>query len=280
MSDPEPSDAIAGDACMRSRILILGGTGDARALAARLAPRTDLELIVSLAGRTENPAEQPVPVRVGGFGGVAGLKAYLATARIGAVIDATHPYAAVMSAHAAQACAAAGVPLLALRRPPWAQVPGDRWQEVADVPAAVAALGTAPCRAFLALGRNEVRAFEAAPQHAYVVRSVDPIVPPLAVPAATYVLARGPFTQDDDQALLRAHDIEVIVAKNSGGAATYGKIAAARDLGLTVILLRRPAVPEVTAVDSVAAAAAWVEEILPARGGYAGLAPHGADRGE
>ncbi len=259
------------------RILILGGTGDARLLAARLAHTPNLALIVSLAGRTENPAAQPVPVRSGGFGGVDGLKAYLETTGIAAVVDATHPYAAAMSAHAAQACRALGVPLLALRRPPWTPQPGDQWQEVDDVAAAVEALGATPRRAFLALGRNEVRAFEAAPQHAYVVRSVDPILPPLDVPHAEYLVARGPFTQEGDRTLLSAHGTEVIVAKNSGGAATYGKMAAARDLGLLVILLRRPQLPEVPSVDGPEAAAIWIERMFAPEHPPA---PHRADRGE
>ncbi len=216
-------------------------------------------------------------MRSGGFGGVEGLRAYLETGAVALVIDATHPYAAAMSIHAVEACQAAGVPLLALRRPPWFPVPGDLWQEVENVAEAVAALGATPRRAFLALGRNEVRAFEAAPQHHYLVRSVDPIVPPLAVPHADYLLARGPFTQADDRALLAAHGIEVIVAKNSGGAATYGKIAAARELGITVILLRRPQLPDVAAVDGLEAAATWVDGLFPVS---PATAPHGADRGE
>lgn len=254
------------------RVLLLGGTGDARALAQRLAGRTGIDVIVSLAGRTENPAPQPVPVRVGGFGGVAGLENYLRAERIAAVIDATHPYAARMSLHAAEACAATGVPLLALRRAPWVPVAGDRWRAAADVPAAVAALGEAPRRVFLALGRNEVRAFEAAPQHAYLVRSVDPVAPPLAVPHAEYVLGRGPFGEANDRAMLQARGIEVIVAKNSGGAATYGKIAAARTLGIEVLLIARPQVPEVPAVDTPAEAEAWLL-------GRAGHGAAGAERG-
>ena len=215
-------------------------------------------MTLSLAGRTLAPAPQPVPVRVGGFGGAEGLADYLKAEAVAAVIDATHPYAARISANAAIACADAGVPLLALRRAPWQKVPGDRWREVADVAAAVAALGEAPRRVFLALGRNEVRAFAAAPQHAYLVRSVDPVEPPLAVPDAQYVLGRGPFTEEGDRALLVAHGIDAIVAKNSGGAATYGKIAAARALGIAVLLIARPQGPDVPAVDDVAAAEAWL----------------------
>jgi precorrin-6A/cobalt-precorrin-6A reductase len=241
------------------RILILGGTTEARRLAERLAERRDLAVTLSLAGRTANPAAQPVPVRIGGFGGAQGLAAYLAAERIDALIDATHPYAAMISANAAEAAGAAGVPVLALRRPAWVAVAGDCWTEVDDAHAALRALGAAPRRVFLALGRNEVAAFVAAPQHFYLVRSVDPIEPPLRVPQARYVTGRGPFTQTNDHALLLDHDIEIVVAKNSGGDATYGKIAAARALGLAVIMLRRPALPDVAAVATVAEALAWID---------------------
>ncbi len=241
------------------RILILGGTTEARRLAQRLAGRHDLAATLSLAGRTANPVVQPVPVRIGGFGGAQGLADYLATERIDALIDATHPYAAVIAANAARAAGATGVPLLALRRPPWVAVGGDRWIEADDAGAAVQALGDAPRRVFLALGRNEIAAFEAAPQHDYLVRSIDPVEPPLRVPQARYVIGRGPFTQADDHALLAAHGIETVVAKNSGGGATYGKIAAARMLGLDVIMLRRPALPAVPAVETVEDALAWID---------------------
>ncbi len=240
-------------------MLLLGGTADARRLAGRLAGRADLDIVLSLAGRTESPVPQPVPVRVGGFGGAEGLARYLEAEGVGAVVDATHPYAALISRNAAAACAATGVPLIALRRPPWVRQEGDDWREVEDVAGAVAALGDTPRRVFLALGRNEVRAFAAAPQHAYLVRSVDPVIPPLDVPHADYVVARGPFAEADEHALLAGHGIEVIVAKNSGGAATYAKMAAARALGIEVLLLRRPALPDVASVEGAEAALAWLD---------------------
>ena len=137
------------------------------------------------------------------------------------------------------ACHATGTPILALRRPPWAPREGDRWTEVADADAAVVALGPAPRRVFLTVGRLELPAFLVAPQHHYVVRSVDP--PEAMPPDASLILARGPFEEADELALMEAERIEVLVSKNSGGAATYGKIAAARRLGLPVILLRPPA---------------------------------------
>jgi precorrin-6A/cobalt-precorrin-6A reductase len=247
------------------RILILGGTTEARRLAERLAMRDDLAVTVSLAGRTREPASQTVPVRIGGFGGAQGLADYLAAERIDALIDATHPYAAIMSANAARAAEIADVPLLALRRPPWIAIPGDRWTEVADTAEAVRALGEAPRHVFLALGRNEIGAFAQAPQHFYLVRSVDPVEPPLAVPCAFYVTGRGPFTEEDDSALMIEHAIDAIVAKNSGGAATYGKIAAARALSLPVILLRRPEMPQVPAVEAIDDAVAWLDHALTLR---------------
>jgi len=239
------------------RILILGGTTEARRLAERLAPRPELDVRLSLAGRTSNPVPHPVPLRIGGFGGADGLAAYLMDERIDRLIDATHPYAAQMSANAAQAAALARVPLLALRRPAWQPVAGDRWREVANAQAAVDALGDVPRRVFLALGRNEIAPFAGAPQHFYLVRSVDAVEPPLAAPRAVYIQARGPFREEDDRALLAAHRIDGVVSKNSGGDAAYGKIAAARTLGIAVILLRRPALPEVPAVETVDDAVAW-----------------------
>jgi precorrin-6A/cobalt-precorrin-6A reductase len=244
------------------RVLILGGTLEARRLAERLRGRADVALTLSLAGRTVAPAAQPVPVRIGGFGGAEGLAAYLRAERVAALLDATHPYAATISANAARAAAAAGVRLLALRRPPWQRVASDRWTEVADVPAAVQALGSPPRHVFLTLGRKEIQPFGTAAQHHYLVRSVDPVVPPLPVPHATYLVARGPFAETAERELLRAHAIDVIVAKNSGGDATYGKIAAARLLGIEVIILRRPQMPAVPSVASVAEAAAWLDHAL------------------
>lgn len=244
---------------MTHRILILGGTTEARQLAAKLAARGDLDITLSLAGRTENPVEQPVPVRVGGFGGAQGLADWLGGHKTDLLIDATHPYAARISANAAQAARISGVPILALRRPAWEPVAGDRWTLVDDVEEAAAALGAAPRRAFLALGRQEVAAFVAARQHSYVIRSVDPIDPPLDVPDATYILARGPFREADERTLLEAQKIDVIVAKNSGGQATYGKIAVARELGIEVILFRRPHLPEVPSAPNVSAMAEMVD---------------------
>ena len=242
-------------------ILILGGTSEARQLAGRLAGRPDLKVTLSLAGRTAHPATQPVPVRVGGFGGAEGLAEYLAAERIDVLVDATHPYAATMAAHAAEAAAQAMVPIVALRRPAWTAArrrPVDRGRRYRR---RGRALGEAPRRVFLAIGRNEVDAFEAAPQHDYLIRSVDPVEPPLKLPHASYLVARGPFREDDERALLEQHRIEFVVAKNSGGKATAGKIAAARALGITVVMLKRPALPAVPTVGTVQDALAWLDHV-------------------
>ena len=249
-------------ATVMSRILILGGTTQARELAERLAKHADFEVIVSLAGRTKSPAPQPVPVRTGGFGGVAGLAKYLGDERIGALVDATHPYANIMSANAAAAARQAGVALIAFRRPPWRAVAGDRWTEALDVADAVHRLGERPRRVFVTLGRTELAPLSRAPQHSYLIRSVDPVEPPLPLPRVNYVTGRGPFSEGDDRALMSAHAIDAVIAKNSGGTATYGKIAAARALGIDVIMLRRPAPPDGPAVETVDAVIAWLDHAI------------------
>jgi len=236
---------------MPHKILILGGTAEARQVAGVLAARGDCDVVLSLAGRIGNPIGQGVPVRIGGFGGVEGLAAYLKETAVGLRIDATHPYAARISANAAYAADEAGVPLLALRRPGWERTDGDRWTEVDDVAGAVRVLGGAPRHVFLTLGRQDVHAFEAAPQHYYLMRSVDPVEPPLALPNLETILARGPFETADELALLERRGIDALVSKNSGGAATYGKIAAARALGIEVVMVRRPALPEVPSAPTV-----------------------------
>jgi len=208
------------------------------------------------------PARQGVPVRIGGFGGAKGLADYLIKERIAALIDATHPYASIISANAVAAAKQTKVPFVALQRPPWTTVPGDRWIDVADTGEAVAALGDAPRRAFVALGRQEIAPLAQAPQHFYLIRSVDPVAPPLALPRAAYITGRGPFAEADDRALLHTHEIDVVIAKNSGGQATYGKIAAARALGVEVIMLRRPQVADAPAVATVEEAVAFVDHAL------------------
>lgn len=247
---------------MAHRILILGGTTEARQLAGKLAPRADLDVTLSLAGRTQEPVAQPVPVRTGGFGGAEGLAAWLRETGTQMLVDATHPFAARISANAVEAAGKARIPIVALRRPQWTPIEGDRWTLVGSVTEAIAALGDAPRRVFVALGRQELAPLGHAPQHFYLIRSVDPIEPKLAVPHAQYILDRGPFAEATEGAMLSGHAIEAIIAKNSGGAATYGKIAAARALGIPVILVRRPNLPAVPAADSVDAALAMIDHLV------------------
>jgi precorrin-6A/cobalt-precorrin-6A reductase len=203
-----------------------------------------------------------VPVRSGGFGGAAGLANYLINERVDALIDATHPYARIISDNAVEAACQAGLPLLRLRRPPWSAVAGDRWIDAADVREAVAKLGENPRCVFVALGRNELAPFNDAPQHFYLIRSVDPVDPPLPLPQVRYVTGRGPFSEAGDRALLVTHGIDTVIAKNSGGSATYGKIAAARALGIAVILLRRPPEPAGRTVDTIEDGLAWLDHAL------------------
>ncbi len=231
-------------------------------MAERLAQRADLDVTLSLAGRTASPVPHAVPIRVGGFGGAEGLADHLAEERVDALIDATHPYANIISANAAAAARKAAVPFVALRRPPWAAGAGDRWIEVSGARAAVDAIGQQRRNVFIALGRKDLAPFVGAPQHRYLVRSVDPVDPPLPLAHVSYITARGPFSEANDRALMQAHEIEVVISKNSGGSAAYGKIAAARALGIAVIMLRRPPVPDGPAVRTVEDAVAWLDHAL------------------
>ncbi|MBS7697722.1 MAG: cobalt-precorrin-6A reductase [Chelatococcus sp.] len=245
------------------RLLILGGTTEASRLAALLAERADIASVLSLAGRTREHAPAPIPLRVGGFGGADGLAAYIATVRFGAVIDATHPFAARISVSAASACTRQGVPLARLTRPAWMPEPGDRWQAVPDMEAAAAALGPTPRRVFLTIGRQELAAFNAAPQHHYLVRSID-APEGFTAPQATFITARGPFALADEEALMRAHGIDVLVTKNAGGTATAAKLMAARNLGLPVVMVARPPKPDVPTFHEPGEALAWLEAHRPA----------------
>jgi precorrin-6A/cobalt-precorrin-6A reductase len=239
------------------RVLLLGGTTEAARMARALA-EAGVDAVYSYAGRTEAPLAQPLPVRVGGFGGVEGLVAYLKTEGITHLIDATHPFAAQMSRNAVEACRITGTALTALERQPWAATEGDRWTHVPDLAAAMANLGETPRRVFLAIGRQNLDAFAAAPQHHYLLRLVDPPTEPLPLPRAVAVIARGPFTVEGDRTLLVDHRIEVIVAKNAGGAGAEAKLVAARELGLPVVLIDRPWVPERRVARTVEAVMTWL----------------------
>lgn len=214
--------------------------------------------VYSYAGRTEAPMGQPIHMRVGGFGGVEGLVAYLQAEKITHVIDATHPFAAQMSTNAVAACTTTGTPLIALERAPWTPAEGDRWSRVQDIPAAVAALSGPPKRVFLAIGRQHLDPFAAQPQHHYLLRLVDQPTAPLPLPQAQVVVARGPFDLAGDTALLRSHRAQLVVAKNAGGKGAVAKIAAARALGLPVVMIDRPAIPDRQVARTVAEVMAWL----------------------
>ncbi|WP_244434065.1 cobalt-precorrin-6A reductase [Azospirillum sp. B506] len=200
------------------KVLILGGTTEATALAKRLAGHPRIDARVSLAGRTKNPVLPPLPARIGGFGGVEGLAGYLRAEDIGAVIDATHPFAAQISANAAAACALVGVPLRLLTRPAWVAGPGDRWIGVPDMGAAALALRGLGDTVFLTIGRQEVAAFEAMPDKHYLIRAVDPPEPMPALPHMSLILDRGPFTVEGELALMPGQGVEVVVSRTAADA--------------------------------------------------------------
>ena len=245
------------------RILILGGTGEAMKLAAALAARPDLPALLSFAGRTKAPLLPSIPSRIGGFGGVNGLAAYLAQMRTPLVIDATHPFAAQMSQNAAQACARLGLPRVTFTRRPWTPAPGDRWIEVADIEAAVDALGEAPAHVFLTVGRLSLGAFKRAPQHSYVARSIDQPDASELPPRCRVLLARPPFALAEERALMQAERFDFICTKNSGGAATENKLLAARELGLRVVIVSRPQAPEVEILFDLEAVLDWIKAHRP-----------------
>ena len=244
------------------RILILGGTTEAAACAERLGRDPRFHAILSLAGRTRNPRQQDgLEHRVGGFGGADGLAAYLAEARIDAVLDATHPFAAQISANAERATRVRGLPLCTLVRAPWRAEPGDRWIRVATIGDAADALGAKPRRVFLAVGRQGAGAFRRAGQHAYVVRAIEQPDADALPPETMLIQARGPFALQDEIALLTSQRIDVIVSKNAGGSATYAKIEAARMLGLPVVMIERPNKAGRTFVARAAEALAWLHRL-------------------
>jgi precorrin-6A/cobalt-precorrin-6A reductase len=238
-----------------SSLLILGGTAEARELAGVLHGR-GVPVVSSLAGRVAAPRLPPGEVRIGGFGGPEGLERWLVEHNALAVVDATHPFAARMSASAFEACGRAGVPLLRLERPGWRERPGDRWVWVDDVAAAADAVEGLGRRALLALGRQEVAAFAGIESTWFLIRSVGPPDPPLP-PRHELLLDRGPFTVSGELGVLEEHRIDVVVTRDSGGDQTAAKLDAARERGLPVVVVRRPSSPEADAVTTVAEAAAW-----------------------
>ena len=246
----------------RKRILILGGTGEARALAEGLAERTGVDVVTSLAGRTKSPAEVAGETRSGGFGGAEGLADYMRTDRIDVLVDATHPFATEISRNAEAACARLDVPRLMLIRPPWPQEPGDEWIEVGSMNEAATRLAAFGRRVFLTTGQKDLAPMAQLADRWFLIRLVDP--PDKALPLADYkvITARGPFSEADERAVMTEHGIEVVVGKNSGGAATYGKITKTRALGLPLIMIARPPAPPGKVVETVDAAMPWLDDAL------------------
>lgn len=243
----------------------MGGTTEASALARAIAER-GMRATLSYAGRTESPRAQPVPVRVGGFGGIEGLAEWLEREGVTHLVDATHPFAATMSGHAVAAAERTGVDHIRLTRAAWEPVEGDRWTRVADIAGAVKALDGPALRVMLALGRMHVAAFAAQPQHHYLLRFVDaPEAPPM-LPDHHLLVDRGPFTVEGDIALMRAHRIEQVVAKNAGGSGARAKLDAARMLGLPVVLIDRPPLPDAPTAHGVAEVLAWIDHAAAQRG--------------
>ncbi|CUH98012.1 cobalt-precorrin-6A reductase [Leisingera aquaemixtae] len=240
-----------------TRILLLGGTTEASALAKTLAG-AGMDAVFSYAGRTAHPVSQPLPTRVGGFGGIEGFAAYLEAENITHVVDATHPFAAQMSSNAVHACEAAGVPLCAFERPAWQAGEGDQWLHTDSIEEAVNALPDTPARVFLAIGKQNLAAFAAKPQHHYLLRLVDAPETPLPLPHTTVEIARGPFDAAGDTALMQRHATTHLVAKNAGGAGAAAKLTAARNLALPVIMIGRPEVPQRPVMGSVAEVMAWL----------------------
>lgn len=252
---------LRGDTHGPLRVLLLGGTTAATA-AAHVLHGAGVDGVFSYAGVTRNPIAQPLPTRIGGFGGVAGMVDFVRRERITHIVDATHPFAAQISAHACAASAATGVPLLALERPPWQPQPGDRWTLCHSWAEAACALPAAPSRVFLAVGRLQLGHFAAHARHRYLLRLVNPVtVGELPLPAhslAGIVVARGPFTLAADRELLLRYRVQCVVSKNAGGSAARSKIDAARQLGLPVIMVQRPQLPDRPSVQDVGAVLDWL----------------------
>jgi len=245
---------------VNAKLLILGGTGEAAALARAVLASfgEQIEVTTALAGRTNRPGPIPGQVRIGGFGGAAGLAQYLADRQFDRVIDATHPFAADISRAARLACDQLEVPRLLLLRPAWRRHPLDRWIEVESLEAAAQIVGRVGRRAFLTVGASEVDAFAPATGVRFVVRMIDPPRHPLPLRFHEIVLGRGPFGLADERHLLQMKAVDVLVCKASGGAATEAKLVAARELSLPVIMVRRPPAERGLWVETVEGAIDWL----------------------
>ncbi|MEM9012006.1 MAG: cobalt-precorrin-6A reductase [Pseudomonadota bacterium] len=244
------------------RLLVLAGTAEARALCTALANHPAWEVIAALAGATDAPAALPVETRTGGFGGAAGLAEWLRRERIAAIVDATHPYAARISANAVEAAARAGLPLLRLERPPWIRPANAIWHEVANLEAAAAAVPSG-ARALLSTGARDLGPFAARADVWWLLRAISPPGGDFPLPQGVAIPARLPLVSAEEEELMRAHRISHLVTRNAGGDATRAKIDAAARLGLTTVILIRPALPPANTVKTVADAQTWLAEVLP-----------------
>lgn len=247
-----------------SRLLILGGTTEATRLAAALQGWPQLQVQTSLAGRTQQPILPAGVVRMGGFGGVAGLVGYLQTEAIDLLIDATHPFAVQISQHAVEAARIVGVPILRFQRPAWMPQSGDRWISVPDLPAAATALADLGDRIFLTIGRQELATFAHLRDRWFLMRMIDPPVDDSVLPPGEILLERGPFSLEQERSRLLHYRIEAIVSKNSGGTATAAKLQAARELNLPVVMVDRPAQPTIDRVLQLEAALDWIQNQIAA----------------
>jgi precorrin-6A/cobalt-precorrin-6A reductase len=261
-----------GSVPMAHNLLILGGTAEAAALAGAALARfgEEIEVTTSLAGRTKRPGPIPGQVRIGGFGGPAALAAYLAEHDIDRLIDATHPFAAQISAQARRACELAQVPRLTLLRPAWRRHPLDRWIEVDDMAAAARVVAHIGQRVWLTIGAGEIHSFSNITGVRFLVRLVDPPRQPLPLRFCEVVVARGPFALTGERHLIARHAINVLVCKASGGLATEAKLIAAREFSLPVVMVRRPPPEPGEVAETVEEALGWLAATRPcfvAKGG-------------
>jgi precorrin-6A/cobalt-precorrin-6A reductase len=248
------------------RLLILGGTGEAVRLAHAVSEALPaIQVTTSLAGRTSDPPRLPGTRHIGGFGGADGLSTYLGETGIQAVIDATHPFAARISSHAHTACTGLDLPLLRLDRQPWPKQPEDRWIEVDNVAEAAVTAAALGRRLWLTLGNRDLDAFAGLDDHWCLIRMIERPAAPLPPKHYEIITGRGPFSLADERRLIDHHGIEVLVAKASGGDATYAKLAAAREAGIPVVMIRRPNLPDGPSVTDIPAALDWLGRLLNRR---------------
>jgi precorrin-6A/cobalt-precorrin-6A reductase len=244
------------------RVLILGGTREAVAIATKIEEIPGVDAITSLAGRTQQPITLTTNYRTGGFGGATGLADYLRQERIDVLIDATHPFAAQIPFNAAQATSECNIPRLMLIRPAWEAMPGDNWIEVESNQGAAKVLPGLAERIFLTIGRQELPNYAHLKNIWFLMRMIDPPEANLPVPPGKLLLQREPFSLEEERSLLQEYNIGAIVSKNSGGDATYPKIIAARELGLPVVMVQRPSIPKGDKVADVESVLSWLRNRL------------------